>query len=277
MDAAWIALSLVERIGGKTFKALLDHFGDPTRVLIADDRSLRRVPGIGPTMSARIQAVDVQAVAQLLPRWQQAGVQIATWNEAIYPARLREIEDAPPTIFYRGDSLNLPEKTAAIIGTRTPSIEAATRATEVAMQLSEKGYTIVSGLARGIDYRAHQGALAVPCGRTVAVLGSGVLNIYPPESERFAAGIGKRGCLLSEFHPQAGPSPSNLVARNRIITGLSDVVIVVETSVDGGAMHAARFARAQGKPIYTYASAATGNTALLADGALPLPENLSQL
>lgn len=277
MDAAWIALSLVERIGGKTFRALLDHFGDPARVLTADDRSLRRVPGIGPTMSARIQAVDVQAVAQLLPRWQQAGVQITTWNEAVYPARLREIEDAPPTIFYRGDSLNLPEKTAAIIGTRAPSIEAATRATEVAMQLSESGYTIVSGLARGIDYRAHQGALAVPCGRTVAVLGSGVLNIYPPESERFAAGIGKRGCLLSEFHPQAGPSPSNLVARNRIITGLSDVVIVVETSVDGGAMHAARFARAQGKPIYTYASAATGNAALLADGALPLPENLSQL
>jgi DNA processing protein len=277
VDAAWIALSLVERIGGKTFKSLLDHFGDPTRVLTADERSLRRVPGIGPTMSARIQSVDVQAVERLLPRWQQAGVQITTWNEAAYPARLREIEDAPPTIFYRGDSLNLPEKTAAIIGTRMPSIEAATRATEVAIQLAESGYTIVSGLARGIDYRAHQGALAVPGGRTVAVLGSGVLNIYPPESERFAAGIGKRGCLLSELHPQAGPSPSNLVARNRIITGLSDVVIVVETSAEGGAMHAARFARAQGRPIFTYPGSATGNMALLADGALPLPENLSQL
>ncbi len=277
MDAAWIALSLVERIGGKTFKALLDHFGDPAQVLTADVRSLRRVPGIGPTMSARIQAVDVQGVERLLPRWQQAGVGIVTWRDKDYPARLREIDDAPPTLFYRGDTLNLPEKTAAIIGTRTPSDEAASRATEVAMRLSGKGYTIVSGLARGIDYRAHQGAMAVPSGRTFAVLGSGVLNIYPPESERFAAGIGKRGCLLSEFHPQAGPSPSNLVARNRIITGLSDAVIVVETSAEGGAMHAARFARAQGKPIYTYPSSATGNTALLADGALPLPECLPQL
>jgi DNA processing protein len=277
VDAAWIALSLVERIGGKTFKALLDHFGDPARVLTADVRSLRRVPGIGPTMSARIQAVDVRVVEQLLTRWQQAGVRIVTRGDKAYPARLHAVEDAPPTIFYRGDDLRLPDKTAAIIGTRTPSVEAEGRATELAMRLSEKGYSIISGLARGIDYLAHQGAIAVPSGRTFAVLGSGVLNIYPPESERFAAGICKRGCLLSEFHPQAGPSPSNLVARNRIITGLSDVVIVVETSAEGGAMHAARFARAQGRPIYTYPGSATGNTALLADGALELPECLSQL
>jgi DNA processing protein len=274
VDAAWIALSLVERIGGKTFRALLDHFGEPAQVLAADARSLRRVPGIGPTMSARIQAVDIRAVQQVIPRWQQAGVSIVTWQDKDYPARLQSIEDAPPTLFYRGFDVRLGEKTASIIGTRTPSPEAVARATETAMQLVEKGYTIISGLARGIDYLAHQGALAVPSGRTFAVLGSGILNIYPPESERFAAGIERRGCLLSEFHPQAGPSPSNLVARNRIITGLSDVVIVVETSTEGGAMHAARFARAQGKPIYTYPGTATGNTALLAEGALSLPDFL---
>jgi DNA processing protein len=277
IDPAWIALSLVERIGGKTFRALLDHFGDPAQVLAADARTLRRVPGIGPTMSARIQAADVRAVERLLPRWGQAGIQIVTWADERYPARLRLVEDAPPTLFFRGDDLHLGEKTAAIIGTRSPSPEALVQATDLAVHLAGKGYTIISGVARGIDRAGHMGAFAVPGGRTMGVLGSGVLNIYPPEHERIALSIIGRGCLLSEFHPAAMPSPSNLVSRNRIITGLSDAVIVVESSTEGGAMHAVRFARLQGKPIYTFPSAATGNTALLAEGAFSLPDQIDRL
>jgi DNA processing protein len=140
-------------------------------------------------------------------------------------------------------------------------------------ELAERGWCVVSGLAHGIDTAAHYGALAVPNGQTVAVLGGGVLNIYPSENRPLAEAVLRRGALLSETHPHMSPSPSALVARNRLISGLSDILIVVETSIDGGAMHAARRAFDQRRAVYTLDSTASGNRALLAEGALPLTPN----
>jgi DNA processing protein len=129
----------------------------------------------------------------------------------------------------------------------------------------------------GVDTAAHLGAMASPEGYTLAVLGSGVLNVYPPENHNMEKGILQRGAFLCEVHPKAKVNSPALVARNRIISGLSEGVIVVETEIDGGAMHAARFAKLQGRKVYVVENDASGNRALLADGAVPISPDLSYL
>ena len=186
------------------------------------------------------------------------------------------LEDAPPTLFVRGQNVSI-GKSLAIVGTRNPSDEARNFAQNLSTHLVERGYTIISGLAFGIDSAAHYGAIIQPEGRTVAVLGCGVLNIYPAEHKRLAEKVMLEGFVVSEINPGNTTSPANLVARNRIITGLSDGVIVVETTVDGGAMYAARFASQQGRPVYTLDSEASGNQALIAAGATVLGRDFGQL
>jgi len=267
-DSAWVALSLVERLGGKTLQALMNQFDhDPRAVLAADETALRQVHGIGAKLAAQIRAVNLDAVEQAIPQWRQAGVEIITMQDASYPARLRTLPDAPATLFVRGCWRPDWRHSAAIVGTREPTPESLRLAQNLASELSEHGYIIVSGLALGIDTAAHLGALAVPNGFTLAALGCGVLDVYPPANRALAEAVTRRGALVSEVHPFAVPSASNLVARNRIITGLSDIVIVVETEADGGAMHAARFALAQGRDLYAVDNGASGNRALIEAGA----------
>jgi DNA processing protein len=278
IDSAWVALSLAERIGAKTLGALMAHFNhDPRAILAADEQMLRQVPGIGPKMAERIRSVDLSQVEQAIPRWQNEGVRILVRDDPSYPRPLRPLDDAPPTVFVRGLWLLPNQGRVAVVGTREPSQQAKETAYSLGMMLAERGYGVVSGLAYGIDAAAHSGALTIPGAFLLAVLGCGVLNVYPPEHHGLAQAIMRQGALLSELHPYATPSASNLVARNRIITGLSDAVIVVETDVDGGAMHAARFAFAQGRPIYTFDWPATGNQALLANGAKKLTPDLGDL
>lgn len=294
-DSAWVALSLTGRIGSKTLHALLRHFGDDTRaILAADAKTLRQVPGVGPKIARSIQDIHLEQVENGIERWRKAGVAILTVNDSAYPARLAALDDAPPTLFVRGDPhppapspfpQGLPsvegrggeaapawtswpfDKAVAIVGTRNPTKEAQGVARRLAGILAQRGYTIVSGLAMGIDAHAHHGAL----GATVAVLGCGVLDVYPEQNRRLAEKIIERGALVCEVHPEASPNAASLVARNRLITGLSEAVIVVETGVDGGAMHAARFASAQGRRVYAVDSEATGNRALIANGAIGVP------
>ncbi|NWG17508.1 MAG: DNA-protecting protein DprA [Chloroflexi bacterium] len=278
IDSAWVALSLIERLGGKTLHTLMRHFNhDPRAVLAAAEDDLRQVRGIGPRLAQQIHAVNLDAVERAIPVWQNAGVQIVTWLDAAYPPRLRALDDAPPTLFVRGRWQARWARCAAIIGTRAPQPESRLRAQNLASALAERGYLIVSGLALGIDTAAHLGALAVPEGLTLAVLGCGVLNVYPSANRALAQAIVQRGALLSETHPQASPNAGALVARNRIITGLSDLVIVVETETDGGAMHAARFALAQGRAVYAVDIAASGNRALIEAGAGVLPAEMRKM
>ncbi|MBZ0290507.1 MAG: DNA-protecting protein DprA [Anaerolineae bacterium] len=278
IDPAWVALSLTERVGGKTLRALMAHFNhDPRAILTADELALRQVPGIGAKMAERIRSINVADVERAIPRWQAAGVRIILRDDPDYPPQLRALDDFPPTLFIRGLWQAVGKKRVAVVGTRSPSPEARQIAVRLGIELSERGCTVVSGLALGIDAAAHNGALTVPDAYLLAVLGCGVLNIYPPEHRGLAEAVMRRGALLGEVHPYASTNASNLVARNRIITGLSEAVIVVETEVDGGAMHAARFAAAQGRAVYTFDSPATGNRHLLDNGAVRLRPDLGDL
>lgn len=279
-DPAWVALSLIDRVGRRTLDALLAAFHNDFRAILAADlHELQKVPGVGPKIARSIRNVNLDQVAANIARWERLGVYILTLHDDDYPRRLRPLADAPPTLFATGqlEQNRRSRPCAAVVGTRQPTAAAQRAAQELALRLAERGYTIISGLAFGIDYTAHQSALALPSGATLAVLGCGVLNIYPTQHQELARAITGRGLVLSECHPDAPPGPSALVARNRIITGLSDAVIVVETSVEGGAMHAARFAFQQGRTLYALDYPASGNRALIAAGAIPLRPDLREL
>lgn len=264
----WVALSLVDHIGSKVLNALFQHFGDdPEAILRADARQLQQVPGVGPKIARGIQTVNVAQVRQALVAWQTVGVRTVPYQSAAYPPCLLELEDAPATLFMRGLWQPPDHQAVGVVGTRAPSPRVAKLAYQLGAALAEAGVTVVSGLALGIDTAAHQGALSTSAGRSIAVLGSGVLNIYPPENHTLALDIASRGVVVSEVQPDAATSAPRLVARNRIITGLSRAVVVVETDADGGAMHAARFAQRQGRPVYTFDLKASGNRELLVNGA----------
>jgi len=278
IDVAWVGLSLTGRIGNKTLKILLNHFdGDTRAILSATSRDLQQIPGIGPKIAASIKSINLEALEQDLPRWQETGITIVCMTDENYPARLKNLDDAPTTLFLRGDWKHKLKKTISIIGTRSPSSDAKRIAQNLSSTLAERGYTIVSGLALGIDAIAHMGALAVPNGNTLAILGCGLDNIYPPKHQPLANAIVKRGAILSEVHPLSSTSPAQLVARNRIVTGLSDAVIIVETEIDGGAMYAARFASHQNRPIFTFESTKSGNRELIALGAKIIDTKLNNM
>jgi DNA processing protein len=264
VSPAWVALSFV--VGSKRLRALVEHFGgDLDAIPRADEAQLRQVRGIGPKLASAIRALDVEAVAQAIPGWQEQNIHVLPLDHPDYPKLLRTLDDAPATLFAQG---SIPRgRCVAVVGTRSPSSEASDAAKRLGIELASRDIIVVSGLARGIDAAAHLGALAAPKGRTIAVLGCGLLNIYPPEHRGLASAVAQRGALLSEAHPRTETSPPLLVARNRLISGLCEAVIVVETEIDGGAMHAARRAREQGRRVCTLDLKASGNRALIDEGA----------
>jgi DNA processing protein len=277
-QAAWVALSLTGRIGNKTLSALLEHFdNDLDAILAADSQALQRVPGVGPKIAQSITEIQVSIIERAMVRWERDGIRVLTLLDKDYPQRLRPLEDAPLTLFVRGEWQQDPLRTVAIIGTRTPSAAAQSQAKALSLRATEAGYTLVSGLALGIDALMHESAVALRSGHTMAVLGSGVQNVYPPEHHKLAQAIMQRGALISEVQPTAPVNSPSLVARNRIITGLSDLVIVVETGINGGAMYAARFATQQGRHLYVMESGASGNQALATRGAAVIPTTLQNL
>jgi len=267
MSPAWVALCLVEHLGAKKLRALWTHFnGDLAAILTADERSLMRVPGIGVKIAAAICRIDVTATEQAIARWENAGVKLISLADPAYPALLRRLDDAPPLLFLRGD---LPQgRCAAVVGTRQPRPESLLMAKRIAYELAKRGWIIVSGLALGIDTGGHMGALAAN-GKTLAVLGNGVLSIYPPENKTLAGAVTG---LISEAPPESHPSRTQLVARNRVISGMCEAVIVVQTDHDGGAMHAARRAFEQKRRVFTLDMDATGNQMLAGEGATLLPD-----
>lgn len=281
-DVAWLALSLIKQIGGKTFRALLAQFDDdPYKVLAASTQDLCAVPRIGKKIAADIHGIDLEQTRSAMNRWLDAGVQIIAASDARYPARfVDDVPDAPPVLFMLGGEKALnPARSAAIIGTRQPSEQAKAIIPALVEALVQQEVTVVSGLAFGVDYEAHFHMLSHGQGGcSVAVLGSGILNVYPREHAQLAQAITKHqhGAVISEVAPSATVSTPGLVARNRLITGLSDVVIIVETSVSGGAMHAARFASAQGRKIATFDLPASGNQQLLAQGATKLSDDTTE-
>lgn len=268
--AQWVALSLIPHLGGRTIDRLIAHFGTLDAIYAASEDALRAVRGIGPTFAVAIQALDVPRTQAAIAVWQADGIAILLRDDATYPDALRGVDDAPPVLFVRGALAARDQRAIAIIGTRRPSAHARQHAQRLAAALAEAGWTVVSGMAAGIDAAAHAGALDAG-GRTLAVLGCGVRVAYPPEHRLLAQHIAANGALLSEVHPDAAPNGPALVARNRLVSGLSRAVVVIETGATGGSLHTVRFAQAQGVPVLALDTSAPGNRQLIADGAPALP------
>jgi len=271
----WVALSLIPGLGGKTIHRLLAQFGSLEAILAANEADLRSVPRIGPKLAAAILAIDLDRTQAEMNVWIDQGISILQRDDEGYPAALRAVDDAPPILFWQGCAAGPEsERAAAIVGTRQPSTESLQLAEQLAGALVADGWTVISGLAAGIDTAAHTGAVRAG-GRTWAVLGSGLHMIYPPENTTLAEQIRGQGAVISEVHPASPPNSPALVARNRLISGLGRIIIVIESTETSGSMHAVRFARAQERQVYAVDNGSPGNSLLLAEGAFPLPREQS--
>ncbi len=245
-----LLLSLIAGVGPKTRRVLLERFGTPAAVLAAAPSELRSVPGVGPKLSGAIfrarQEIDVAEEIEVCRRQQVA---IVAQSDPAYPRALEEIHDPPGVLFVRGAIEPCDALAVAVVGSRHATRYGLEQAERLAASLSRAGLTIISGLARGIDAAAHRGALAAG-GRTLAVLGSGVLNIYPPEHHGLAGEVVSHGAVISESPPRAAPASGAFPQRNRLISGMSLGVIVVEAALQSGALITARHAMEQGREVF---------------------------
>ena len=249
LEAA-MRLHLVPGIGPVTHGELVRVFGSPEGVLKASPADIRNVPGVGPKLVLQLSlAKESTGVQSQLELCRQNDIQIITRSDSNYPKPLAEIYDPPNLLFCRGELLDIDQVAIAIVGTRHASNYGRAIATRLATGLAMAGFTIVSGLARGIDAAAHRAALAAG-GRTVAVLGGGLLKMYPPEHAQLAKEIAKSGAVLSESLPMQPPKSGSFPRRNRIVTGLCLGVIVVEAGERSGALISARMAMEQGREVF---------------------------
>ena len=249
-DIDAVRMSMIPGIGPRTFSLLIEAFGDPGRVLAAAPSQLRNVEGVGPKLAAAIanasNELDVEAE---INRCRENGIGIVSRSHETYPGILNEIPDPPSVLYCRGQLLKQDELAIAIVGTRHASRYGLAQAEQLAAGLARAGYTIVSGLARGIDGAAHRAALAAG-GRTLAVLGGGILKMYPAEHQELADQVSQCGSLLSEYPSLFPPKSSSFPRRNRIVTGLSLGVVVVEAGERSGALISARLANEQGREVF---------------------------
>jgi DNA processing protein len=251
LEESWLALHLVERIGGKTLRRLLDAFGDVDSVLAAQADAISRRCGLHPELAARVAKAREGSAFRTEKRLvAEHGVRLIPMDSADYPARLGDVYLPPPLLYCKGLWPLPPGPWLAVVGTRGNSRygERSTRRLVEELAQQEPAAVIVSGLARGIDTVAHEQALA--CGlHTVAVLGGGLTGIYPPENGELAERIQQRGALLSEFPMTARPLARHFPIRNRVIGGLADAVLVVEAAARSGALITASFALNYGRPV----------------------------
>jgi len=251
---AMIALSMVPGVGPGRLRALVALFGSAQAVLAAPPRALRDAPGIGPQTAQAIRAFDdTDAVAAQVAQAERVGASLLLgWDEQ-FPRLLREIYDPPAALWVRGTLPSAEAPMMAIVGSRKCTDYGRHLAHDLAQALVQRGYTIVSGLAYGIDAAAHQGAVAAG-GRTIGVLGSGVDVIYPARHADLARRMLKHGALVSEYPLGAAPDAPNFPRRNRIISGMSAGVLVVESGETGGSLITARLALEQNREVFAIPS-----------------------
>ena len=267
-----LRLSLISGVGPHTRMTLLERFGSPAAVLAAAPSALRAVKGIGPKLLDKILKADHEnSVRDVIDVCRRHDIDILTETHADYPRALREIYDPPGVLFVRGSIKPQDALAIGIVGTRHATQYGLRQAERLAGSLARAGLTIISGLARGIDAAAHRGALAAG-GRTIAVLASGVVNIYPPEHAKLADEIAAQGAILSEAPPYAEPLSGTFPQRNRLISGLSLGVIVIEAADRSGALITARHAMEQGRDVFAVPGNVDSRTSrgchrLIRDGA----------
>lgn len=266
-----VRLSMTRGIGARAYRKLVSTFGSAEAVLRASKHDLTRVPGIGDGTARAIASgkeIDVEAELELV---EKVGVDIITVDSPDYPEDLKRIYDPPLMLYVKGD-LRKEEQALAIVGARRPTYYGKQQAEKLSGALALRGWTIVSGLARGIDSHAHEGALGAG-GRTVAVLGSGLLKLYPREHKQLADQIAESGAVVSEFPMTASPDPWNFPRRNRIISGLCRGVIIVEAARTSGSLITAKWATEQNRLVFAVpgrvdSSMSAGCHALIRDGAI---------
>ncbi|MGD9644875.1 MAG: DNA-processing protein DprA [Pirellulales bacterium] len=245
-----VRLAMVSGIGPRLAEALLARFGTATAIFSASRDELCQVEGIGAKLSAAIQAgrreIDAAAEIELARR---SGITLLARERSRYPRSLLEIADPPSVLYVRGELHPEDSLAIAIVGARHATQYGLQLAERFAASLARAGLTIISGLARGVDGAAHRGALAAG-GRTLAVLGSGLLQIYPPEHRELAADVARSGAVISELPLRVKPLAGTFPQRNRLISGMSLGVLVIEASLQSGALITARHAGEQGRDVF---------------------------
>jgi DNA processing protein len=277
----WFALASIDGIGPIRIKRLLNRFGTIEKVFDAELSEIARLPMFNPAVAARV----LRARARLTGfrrhmEWLKSrGVEILCLEDEDYPDTLRAIRNAPAILCLKGNQASINRKAVAIVGSTEPTDLGISTTVELSRRLAQAGFTIVSGVAKGIDTSAHAGALSTD-GITVGVVGGDLFSIYPTANRALADEICGRGMLLSEHPSPTQPTPANLVLRNRIISGLSMATIVVEAKETGGAMRAAAFALEQSRLVFACDweekhQFSEGPRSLIQQGAIPiLPDRL---
>ena len=277
---ALVLLNSVEGLGPVRIKTLLARFQSPESLFGKNASDLVSLGFTEPVARSIVEAPEKNDFKKEFEIAEKEGVKVLTFLDEEYPKSLKEIHDAPVILYVKGDFRKEDELSLAIVGSRRASSYGLESAKGIARDLAGYGFTIVSGFARGIDSAAHRGAL-LGKGRTVAVLGSGLLEIYPPENRAFAKELCLSGTLVSEFPMRYPALPENFPRRNRVISGLSLGVLVVEADAKSGALITAHFAMEQGREVFAIpgridSSLSRGTHRLIQQGA-KLVQELSDI
>lgn len=245
---SWLALWRVKGVGAKTYLALLEVFGTPQAVFAAPSSQLKQA-GLSSAVAGRVKKFDRCEVEADLKWLAREDCHLMCWHDDDYPALLKEIPDPPPVLFIRGDRSLLGSLQIAMVGTRNPSPMALKTAQAFAKSFATFGLTVTSGLALGVDQAAHRGALEAN-GGTIAVAATGLDRVYPARHKALAEEIIKMGAIVSEFPIGVEPKPGYFPRRNRIISGLSLGVLVVEAAIKSGTLVTAKHAMEQGREVF---------------------------
>ena len=270
--SAWIKLSLAKDVGEARLRYLIKRLGSPTAVFKTPIRELSEI--VGDSIARSIKEAEKIDVGSHLRVMEKLDIKLITFDDPHYPENLRNIADFPPILYVRGKLLQSDTQSIAIVGSRTATTYGKFIAERFAYELAEQGLTIVSGMARGIDSAAHRGAIEAG-GRTVAVLGCGVDRVYPPENRSLMQEIIQHGAVISEFPLFTKPLAGNFPARNRLISGLSKAVLVVEARSRSGVFSTVEWALDQGREVFAVpgnitSEASKGTNRLILDGAKPV-------
>ncbi len=259
-------------VGSILFKRLTEAFGSPEGVFHSTSKDLERVEGVGPKVIASLKRFSWKGqVVKELRTVEKVGARLVTWDDEEYPPNLKQIYDPPPLLYVLGSLKPQDQRAVAVVGSRYPTTYGQMFAERIAMGLSQRGITLVSGLARGVDSSAHQGALTAG-GRTIGVLGCGIDIIYPPENRKLFDQVAAQGAILSEFPLGTPPDSDHFPIRNRVISGISLGVVVVEATLRSGSLITARFALEQGREVFAVpgnadSARSAGTNRLIREGA----------
>lgn len=267
----WFHLKSVPGVGNHLFKKLIDHFKSPDNVLQASDRELLAVEGVSHRLMASIKSHRLPGkVKAEIDQVIKNRFKIITMADSAFPPLLREIPDPPPFLYVNGE-LDGSIRNIAVVGSRHATSYGLSTTKRLCTDLSAFDITVVSGMARGIDTAAHEGALQGK-GKTIAVLGSGLQRIYPAQNKKLFNRIAENGAVVSEFPLNTGPEPHNFPVRNRIISGISLGTVVVEATRKSGSLITARLAAEQNREVFAVPGSiqsfkSTGTHTLIKQGA----------